>query len=304
MKIALIHNPEAFRAEADGNHARRIFERAGHHVTYVSTMESNWQRAISPEIARAIIMGGDGTVQLAAPHLRGTPFSILPSGTANNIAHCLRQTADIELLAAQLEQAEVCRLDLGKASSGLERKAFLETTGLGVFAELILAMQHWPQNAKMERAESREEKFAHALKQLQAISREYQGIAVQLKADHQAIRDRFLLLAVMNMELIGPRLPLAPQADPGDGFLDLVYVRVTDRDNLCRWLEGQSSGRNDGAPFERRRCRRIEIGAPNDALLHIDSYLMQKPEFPVIFEIEPGALEYSVTAAKAGSHSS
>jgi diacylglycerol kinase (ATP) len=299
MKIALIHNPEAFRGEAAGSSARRVFERAGHHVTYVSTKESSWQRAISPEIARAIIMGGDGTVQLVAPHLRGTPFSILPSGTANNIAHCLQQTSDIELLATHLEQAEVRRLDLGKASFGFERKAFLETAGLGVFAELILAMQHWPENAKMEQAESREEKFAHAMKQLQAISQEYQGVALELQADNEAICGDFLLIAVMNMELIGPRLPLAPKADPGDGFLDLVYVRVCDRDNLCRWLEGQASGQNNAAPFENRRCRRIEVCAANSTLLHIDSHLMQNPEFPVIFEIQTGALAYIVSAPPA-----
>jgi diacylglycerol kinase family enzyme len=107
VKIALIHNPNAFRGEAEGSDLRRVFERAGHDVVYVSTQEPNWQRIISPAIARAIIAGGDGTVQLVAPHLRGTPFSILPFGTANNIAHCLNQNSNVELLASHLDRAKV-----------------------------------------------------------------------------------------------------------------------------------------------------------------------------------------------------
>src|ERR1700677_1598430 len=78
VKIALIRNPNAFRGEAEGSELRRVFERSGHSVKYVTTREPNWQRVISPEIDRAIIFGGDGTVQLVAPHLKGAPFSILP----------------------------------------------------------------------------------------------------------------------------------------------------------------------------------------------------------------------------------
>jgi diacylglycerol kinase family enzyme len=67
VKIALIHNPDAFLGEVDGYELRTLFERAGHDVVYVNTNEPDWQRAIPHRIARAIIVGGDGTVQLVAP---------------------------------------------------------------------------------------------------------------------------------------------------------------------------------------------------------------------------------------------
>lgn len=245
-------------------------------------------------MARAIIVGGDGTVQSVAPHLKGTPFSILPFGTANNIAQCLHQTPNAELLASQLDQAKIRHLDLGKVTHGSESKTFLEATGMGVFVEVILAMQDWPKKFEMEQAESREEKFARALEQLQAISREYEGTAWELKVDDTVITDRFLLIAVMNMELIGPRLYLAPNADPGDGYLDLVFVREGHRANLCRWLECQSPGQKHAANLESRRCHRVAACASNVAPVHIDSHLVQKPEFPVIVELEPAALKYTV----------
>jgi diacylglycerol kinase (ATP) len=299
VKIALIHNPDAFRGEADGSELRRIFERAGHDVAYVNTRETNWQRVLSPNIARAIIVGGDGTVEKVAPHLKGIPFGILPFGTANNIGQCLDQRSNPELLATVLDRAEVRHLDLGKVIYGGERSIFLECSGLGVFAELIEAMREWPKREEMEQAESRKEKFAHALKQLQAISRDYQGMALELKADDAVIYGRFIMIAVMNMNLIGPRLNLAPDADPADGMLDLVLIREGSRDHFSHWLECQSPGQQTAARFDSRRCRQIEVNTSTVTPLHIDSHLIQNPAFPVRIEPDPAALKYTVVKGLA-----
>jgi hypothetical protein len=83
----------------------------------------------------------------------------------------------------------------------------------GVFVELIRAMQNWPKKVELEQAESRKEKFAHALRQLQIISHGYEGMEFELKVDDTIIKDRFILLAMMNTELIGPKLHLAPEAN-------------------------------------------------------------------------------------------
>lgn len=185
MKIALIHNPDAFSGEAADSEMRRVFQRAGHEVTYISIQEPDWQRAIAPENERVIIAGGDGTVQSVARHLRGKPFSILPFGTANNIARCLCQTSNPERLASHMNQAEI-------------------------------------------------------------------------------------------------------------HHLDLVYVRERRRENLCRWIEGQSAGHTNATNFERWRCRRVETQASNNAPVHIDSSLIQKPGFPIVIELEAAALDYAV----------
>jgi diacylglycerol kinase family enzyme len=184
--------------------------------------------------------------------------------------------------------------DLGKVTYGGESKTFLEAAGMGVFVELLFAMQDWPKKLEMEQAESRKEKFTHALEQLQAISRRYEAMAWELKVDDTVITDRCLLIEVTNMELLGPRLHLAPNADPSDGYLDLGLVREEDRANLCRWLERQSPGQKQPANLESRRCRRVAARAPDVAPVHIDSHLVPKPEFPVIVELEPAALKYTV----------
>ncbi len=293
MKIALIHNPDAFRGEADAQDLRCAFERAKHEVTYVSTKEPDWQRAISSQIERAIILGGDGTVQLVAPYLRQTPFSIIPLGTANNIADCLGQTAHTERLASNLEQTTIKPLDLGRLMLGNQRKPFLEAAGMGVFVDLIFDLQTSPKKSAMQRAQSRNQKFAYALEHLQTISRQFEAIECELKVDGIVISDHFVLIAVMNMEVIGPRLHLGPDADPGDGYLDLICVRESDREDFSRWLQLQLPGHKSAADFERLLCRRVEASASRIGPVHIDSELIMEPSYPLVIDLEPAALKYA-----------
>ena len=48
---------------------------------------------------------------------------------------------------------------------------------------------------------------------------------------------------IMNIASIGPRLLLAPAADPGDGLLDLVSLEPEARADMLAWLGASSSAR-------------------------------------------------------------
>jgi diacylglycerol kinase (ATP) len=207
---------------------------------------------------------------------------------------------DPELLATHLDCAEIKYVDLGKLTFGSESKTFLEAVGAGVFAELILELRKPAKRNEMRGAESRNQKFGFALERLQAISRRHSAIEWELKADDTIICDRFILVAVMNMELIGPRLHLAPEADPSDGYLDLVCVREVHRDAFSRWLEGQSPGLKDAADFERHRCRRMEARASIIAPVHVDSQVITRPASPLVIELQTAALKYALTPRKRG----
>jgi hypothetical protein len=82
----------------------------------------------------------------------------------------------------------------------------MEAAGMGVFAELIFEMQKWPQQSQMKMADSRKEKLARALKELRSICDRCEGTAWELTVDETRVRDRFLLIDLMNMGLIGPKL--------------------------------------------------------------------------------------------------
>jgi diacylglycerol kinase family enzyme len=202
------------------------------------------------------------------------------------------------LLATHLDYAEILALDVGTLEHSNSNKIFMEAAGMGIFAELIFEMRKWPNQTQMERADSRKEKFAHALEELRSICNHYEGTAWELKVDDTVMADRFLLIALMNMELIGPKLHLAPGADPGDGYLHLVCVREEEREDLSRWLEDQSPGHLSAASFDCRRCRRVEIRGSATARVHVDSQLIEKPVFPLLIKLEPAALRYGVVKVR------
>ena len=52
---------------------------------------------------------------------------------------------------------------------------------------------------------------------------------LQITLDGEDLSGEYILLEVMNIQHIGPSLHLAPDANPGDGLLDVVLVKAAHR---------------------------------------------------------------------------
>jgi hypothetical protein len=55
--------------------------------------------------------------------------------------------------------------------------------------------------------------------------------------DGTRIEDEVVLIEILNISQVGPRLRLAPNADPGDNLLDVAYVTTEHRGALLEWLD-------------------------------------------------------------------
>jgi hypothetical protein len=101
----------------------------------------------------------------------------------------------------------------------------------------------------MQGAESRNQKFEFALERLQAISRRYSAIERELKADDTINCDRFILVAVMNMDLIGPRLHFVfvrctatcSHAGSKANHLDLKTPQISNAAVVVEWKHVQAA---------------------------------------------------------------
>jgi diacylglycerol kinase (ATP) len=98
---------------------------------------------------------------------------------------------------------------------------------------------------------------------------------------------------VMNMKTIGPNLPVADQADPSDGQLDIVYVTEDDREALIKFLEAHIDGKEIPLSAHRLTSKEVKL-LTEDGALHVDDKLHESGKEGVTIDLRPGLLEFLV----------
>jgi diacylglycerol kinase (ATP) len=265
MRIALYFNPNAGVRTFDGEDVAGLFRQSGDEVRVFEKNEHDVAAAIDwlPDVL--VAAGGDGTIAKAAIALfsRGAalPLYVLPMGTSNNIAFTLGIAATVpqlvQAMGASLEQ----RLDIGVAVNGRE-SPFVEAVGAGFFADAIAGagglrerlrgvLRRFTGGATVGEAFARAAAAGTARRLRHATAREFRVVA-----DGEDFSGRYVAVEVMNIKAVGARAQLAPDADSGDGALDLVLVREEDREPLARFIEGPGA---EPPPLERRRVREASI---------------------------------------------
>lgn len=292
MLIALFHNSNAGRGRFNPSPFIRQLQDSGQRVLYVPIDKKGWEEVFGECIDRAVIAGGDGTVSRLAPWLaaRKIPFCILASGTANNCAQALGQAKEIDVTLANIASAPTKRVDLGLIINAAGSHFFIESTGAGLLPLLMSEMNASAKNNQTRWRRDKEKKLNDAKRLLWAISRTAPEFRVEILLDRETIAHDFLLLEIANIGSIGPGLDLAPKADAGDGFLDLVWVLSGMRKDWVNYLKSLQKGEQPPAPVEVRRCRQVTFR--NLALpFHVDGKFFDEMATPFVITLHPGALE-------------
>lgn len=297
MKITLIHNPSAGGDQPSDNDLIDLIRRAGHDVVYRSFPVAEWQQVLEEASDLVAIAGGDGVVGEVAKHLLGRPipFTILPLGTANNIAATLGLAKrPLAQLIAGWERAPCRRFDVGFVRSPWGSSHFIEGVGLGAFTDTMARLDA-RKNVDISHHEDADKKI-QSVQEIMAIRLE--GAAahrLDLMLDGREISGDYVMLEAMNICRIGPNLCLAPAADPGDGLLDVVLVAEEHRPEVHRYLSDQTTGENFPVlPIFhvrqlRIRCEPLRLRIDDDVHPAPDEPL---PQAPMI--IEAGIHEQSL----------
>lgn len=295
MKIALFHNPGAGERALDGNQLIRQFAEAGYDVLYIPTTQKGWESAFRNSIDRAVVAGGDGTVSRLAPWLaaRKIPFSILPLGTANNCAKTLGQTYPVEALVANLQSADIRKVDLGTVTTPLGHHVFIESVGIGLLAQLMVEMRTREKKKNSRSHLTPTERLAGAVKHLRSLSKEYPESQCELMLDDNILTGNFLLIEVANMGLVGPNLNLIPNVDPSDGAFEVVWIGMDQRTEFRDYLKMLQDGIEIKPPIRTTRCRQI-LFQHVDAPTHVDSKVFVPMATPTVVHNQAGALDLLV----------
>jgi diacylglycerol kinase (ATP) len=264
-RATLIHNTSAGDGRPSGSELREIIERHGYRTTY-ATADDDIDALLQDPGDLVVVAGGDGTVGQVAARLlsRDIPLGILPVGTANNLAISLGVSEAVDQAAAAWEDSDRRLVDVGAARGPWGVTPFIESFGLGVFAHAMPILSALKKHA--DKPPARDSSLRQDRSALRKLAAEFAPRALRLRLDGRAVDGRYLMVEAMNAPMLGPRLRLAPAADPGDGFLDVVLVGERDRGTLERWIEGDL----DGVPeLLIRRARAIDLLWDGDPI-HID----------------------------------
>lgn len=258
MRILLFHNPKAGREEHESERLVEELKRYGHDVCYRSVKTDGGEKPARGECDLVVAAGGDGTVGKVARHLIGTgvPLSVLPLGTANNLARTLGFTAPIKELVAHLDRGTAHSFDAGVARGPWGEKIFFEGAGAGLLADYLTAPKKLEDTK--EDVSKTEEMKGHVNALAERLPR-YQSRTWNITLDGDDVSDRYLLWEAMNIRSVGPVLTLAPGAETNDGEFDLVGVRETERVQLAQYLQMRLKGEEPEFPFLVRRFKKMQL---------------------------------------------
>lgn len=268
VRISLVHNPTAGGGQ-EADDLVKLLTDAGYEVRHRSSKD-DWEALLQDPGDLVVAAGGDGTVRkvaLAAAD-RGVRLGILPIGTANNIGKTLGMLGDARELVDSWHggAAKDLALDLGEVAAAGASARFAEGVGGGPVADLVARGKEVEKDAKLLGRET-----DRALHLLGELIREARPLRWRISAGGEDLSGDYLGVEVMNIRFVGPNVPLAPDADPSDGLLDLVLIKKEDREPILDYLDRRLHLASGVMPQLRTvRADRFELVAPAGLRLHLD----------------------------------
>ncbi|MDQ1667305.1 MAG: hypothetical protein QOH75_3336 [Actinomycetota bacterium] len=224
-RLLVVTNPSAGTADDDTVAAALDVLRAG---ADVRVEQSGSPEELDDLLARRdgrtlVLLGGDGSLHLAVGRLRARgelspddPLGLLPLGTGNDLARTLGLPLDPRAAAEVLLRHRPRTLDLIVDDAD---GAAVNAVHVGVGAEAA---------ERATELKDRLGKAAYAVGSVAAGVRA-SGLDLTVEADGAVVHDGspVLMVGVANGRSIGGGAELAPEAEPDDGWLDVVVATST-----------------------------------------------------------------------------
>lgn len=285
MRVALIHNPGSGDDDHAGEHLIDLLARAGHRATYYKS-NTLWHPALDDNPDLLVVAGGDGTVgEVArAAASRNIPITILPTGTANNIAGYLGLSGiPHETLVDGWARASLRPLDLGVARGPWGTHRFLESVGVGLLANLISETDAGGARYVNE-LDGRNARLTAALEVLERVLKRSTPVTCEIELDDVQLSGQYLLIEILNFGAAGPNLPLAPHADGADGVLDIALVEARERPWLQQHVSDIRRNPSSVTPLRVHHARRVTLRCEPCAV-HLDDEMWELDDKSIWVEV-------------------
>jgi len=215
--------------------------------------------AVARGFDAVFVLGGDGTLRVAAREIVGTPTAIgpLPGGTTNVVAGALGLPADPVAAARALTTAGIRELDVGRAG---EEGVFLMQVSGGLDARVMAAVD--------PRWKRRVGKLAIAWTGLREWARyRFPLFALEVDGEPRAATG----FVVANLAQYAGQFEIVPGARADDRQLELLLFRGRRRRDALGFALDLARGRHTTrADVEIRRVERLRLVSPERLVLQGD----------------------------------
>ena len=272
-------------------HLRDYLRERNHRVVLELTRSLEHAGELARDAAAAgaemvVAAGGDGTVRTVADAMAGTqiPILIIPCGTENLMAGELGLDGYWKTTLSAFEDGLIRQLDLGQ----INNRHFMAIVGVGFDAEVVRRVHSLRSGHISHRSyiwpicrTFWEHKFPH----------------LRVEADGEPLCDEPALVFVSNISRYAVGLGISPDANVGDGLLDLCIYKCNGKLALISHSLRTIVGTSDKSrSVIRRKCRKISIrsgkGNEMDVPVQIDGD--PGPSLPLEIDVIPAAAQVLV----------
>jgi YegS/Rv2252/BmrU family lipid kinase len=223
-----------------------------------------------------VSLGGDGLVGALAGTLKGrAPLGVLPGGRGNDFARALSIPKDVRAACHVLADGFERRLDLGDANG----RPFVSIASTGYDSEA----NRIANEARLIRGG-----LVYLYGALRALAA-WRDARFDLRLDGEERSFVGYTVAAANSRFYGGGMCMAPDADMGDGLLDVVCIEKTSKLRFMGNLPKVFSGTHaDLEGVTVLRAREVEISADRPFDVYADGDRLT--ELPAQVRVIPGAL--------------
>ncbi len=264
MKILLMYNLEAGNQSFPLDETVSALENHGAEIMYQNTKKKDYFKALKNSYDFILIAGGDGTVGKIIKRIadKPIPVAILPFGSANNVANSLNIDQALEKVIVNWEKNNLGTFRLGLADLGKKKIIFLESVGWGLFSQVLSEKKK--KKSKKNAGDKVEKGINKMLEKIADLKASYYEVFL----DGLDYSGNYLWIEIMNTQVMGPKLAIAPEARHADNYLNIVLVKEDEREKLTQFLLDRKESRED-VFFEPLKAKSIKIGSEEH--IHVDS---------------------------------
>jgi diacylglycerol kinase (ATP) len=241
-----------------------------------------------------VAVGGDGTVNETlngilssrqGKHAGELLFGVLPVGRGNDFCFANGIPLDFKAACQTLAAGRVRTVDAGRIS--YEQNSMVRYFGNGVGIGFDAVVSRVANQARLSGF------LSYLVAALQTMYIYYRAPEMQIELSNEVIRQRSLMVSVMNGRRAGGGFLMAPHGNPCDGMFDLCIARNISKAGILLLIPRFMNGTQGTHPaIQFRKDTRVTVRGMDGLLpVHVDGEVLSPDVKELLIEIMPGRLK-------------